>query len=168
MPVQFNLIDLHHLQDSYKAKGVDDVRLKSRPAIPKGPNGIPAVPFTANCTADRVGARKPVRFPYHCDYFGANTTFDFLLQSEAGELTANVYMQTKLQNATMGVQLGYGPELVVKCPFSGTNSSIFTPCDPATFTVAKAGANVLRLRSIGWEKSFRAYSIANVSFTKGG
>ena len=72
------------LQDSYKAKGVDDVRLKPRPPIPKGPKGIPSVPFTANCTADMVGARKPVRFPYHCDFFGANTTFDFLLQSEAG------------------------------------------------------------------------------------
>ena len=37
------------LQDSYKAKGVDDVRLKPRPPIPKGPKGIPSVPFTANC-----------------------------------------------------------------------------------------------------------------------
>ena len=85
-----------------------------------------------------------------------------------GQLTATVYMRTSLQNATMGVQLGYGPELVVKCPFSGADHPGFTPCHPATFTVPTAGANVLRLRSIGWEKSFRAYSIANVSFTKGG
>jgi hypothetical protein len=84
------------------------------------------------------------------------------------EVTATVYMHTSLLNATMGVQLGHGHELIVKCPFSGTNYSVFTPCDPATFTVAKAGATVLRLRSIGWEKSFRAYGIAHVSFSMGG
>jgi hypothetical protein len=78
------------------------------------------------------------------------------------ELEATVFMHTPLQNATMGIQLGYGPEIIVKCPCSGTNG--FTPCDPATFTVPKAGVNVLRLRSIGWAKTFRAYSIANISF----
>ena len=73
----YGILEDMRLQDSYKAKGVDAVRLKPRPT----PSiGIPTVPFTANCTADNIGGRMPIQKPYHCDYFGANTTFDFFLQ----------------------------------------------------------------------------------------
>jgi hypothetical protein len=80
----YGILQDMRLQNSYKSKGVDAVRLGPPPVVPKGPAGIPSVPFVANCTADMVGARKPVLPPYHCDYFGANKTFDFFLQSEAG------------------------------------------------------------------------------------
>jgi hypothetical protein len=160
----YGILQDMRLQDSHKAAGVDAVRLKPRPPTPLGAGGIPSVPFTANCTADQVGARLPVHTPYHCDYFGANTTFDFFLHSGVGKLMATVHMHTPRHNATMGVQLGPGPEQIVKCPYSGTNYSVWTTCDPATFDVAKAGVDVLRLRSIGPTKDYRAYSIASVEF----
>ena len=82
------------------------MRLKPRPATPKGliGAGIPAVPFVANCSADQVGGRKPVPPPFHCDYFGANTTFDFFLQTVAKgrECHACVVIATHMQHLCDG------------------------------------------------------------------
>ena len=160
----YGILQDMRLQDSYKVKGVDAIRVKP---LPKTPLGIPLVPFTANCTADMVGGRKPVRHPYHCDYFGANTTFDFFLQTAVGRstLSVTVLVHTTLSNATIGVQLGADPELIVKCPLTiSSPGDQWSPCDAALFTVKTPGVDVVRLRSIGWEKKFRAYSIANISF----
>jgi len=126
-------------------------------------------PFTANCSADQVGGRRPVPMPYHCDWFGANTTFDFFVQTQArGQLHATVHMHTQWTNATIGVQLGAGPEVIVKCPITPTapeGVSYWSQCDAALLVVTEPGVDVVRLRSIGWAPNFRTYAIANVTFT---
>jgi hypothetical protein len=148
------------------------MRVSSLPLAAYGNTSAHQLPGTltqANCTADRVGSRRPVLPPYHCDYFGANTTFDFFLQTtSAGRLAVTAFMHTALTNATMGVQLGAAAEVIVKCPQTPTtppDAPHWSPCNVALFPVAGPGVDVVRLRSIGWEPTFRTYSIANISFT---
>lgn len=156
------LFDMRLPEASYKLKAVDAVRAAPRAATP-AVNGIKLVPFVANCSADAVGADLPVRPPYHCDYFGANATFDFFLQTAAdGGITATVWVHTGATNATIGVQLNAAPEVVVACPLTPQGQA-WSPCAPAALA-ATAGVSVVRLRSIGWTASYRAYAIANVSF----
>lgn len=157
------LFDMRLPQASFKLAAVDAFRVQPRPTTPTAL--IPAVPFTANCSADAVGSRLPVAPPYHCDYFGANTTYDFFLQMAApGALAATVLVHTPWPNATIGVQLNDAAEVIVPCPLTPP-ADAWSACAPATFAAAPAGVSVVRLRSIGWEPSFRTYSIANVSFT---
>ena len=155
------LTDMRLPGASYKLAAVDASRARPKPATPT--DFVPLVPFIANCSRDSVGAARPVRPPFHCDYFGANTTFDFFLQTAAaGPVDATVFMHTSLTNATMGVQLNDAPEVLVACPLTPQGED-WSPCDAAAFS-APAGVSVLRLRSIGWSSDFRAYSIANISF----
>jgi len=156
------LFDMRLPDASFKLKAVDAVRSQPRAATPA--SAIPLVPFTANCTRDMVGARRPILPPYHCDYFGANSTFDFFLQTDsAGALSATAFVHTSLTNATLGVQLNNLPELLVACPPTPAGED-WSACAAAVFAAAPAGVSVVRLRSIGWAPEFRAYSIANVSF----
>ena len=62
-------------------------------------------------------------------------------------------------NATIGVQLGAGPEVVVACP-AGSGVS----CAPALFPGASAGVDVVRLRSISGCPACRPYNIETVAF----
>jgi len=105
----------------------------------------------------------PLFYRYHCDYFGANTTFMFFLQTAAaGPISATVFVHTSWTNATIGVQLNDAPEQVVACPPTPDGQS-WSACAPALLD-APAGVSVAQLRSIGWAPEFRTYSIANVSF----
>jgi hypothetical protein len=63
----------------------------------------------------------------------------------------------------MGVQLNAAPEVIVACPLTPPGQA-WSPCAPAALA-ATAGVSVVRLRSIGWTTNYRAYAIANVSFT---
>ena len=104
------------------------------------------------------------RPPFHCDYFGANTTFDFFLQTAAkGKLSVTVFVHTPLTNATIGVQLGADPEVIVKCALTPATEN-WSACDAALFRVTTPGVDIVRLRSIGREELSRSYSIANISF----
>lgn len=155
------LFDMRLPNASYKLAAVDAIRAASRPATPT--DAIKLVPFTANCSADRVGGPRPIQPPYHCDYFGANTTFDFFLQTTAaGGITATAFVNTPWTNSTLGIQLNADAEVIVACPQT-PHGVAFSPCAPAALA-APEGVSVVRLRSIGWDASFRAYSIANVSF----
>jgi hypothetical protein len=156
------LSDMRLPNMSYKLKGVDAVRASARPPTPT--DTIKLVPFVANCSADAVGARVPDSPPYHCDYFGANTTFDFFLQTTApsSTISATVFVSTPWDNATLSVQLNDAQEIIVSCPQTAKGIA-WSPCNPALLD-ATGGVSVVRLRSIGWTTKFRTYSIANVSF----
>ena len=79
-----------------------------------------------------------------------------------GGITATVWVHTGATNATIGVQLNAMPEVIVACPLTPQGLA-WSPCAPAALA-ATAGVSVVRLRSIGWTASYRAYAIANVSF----
>jgi hypothetical protein len=154
------LYDMRLPDRSYKLKAVDAVRVAPRAATPT--DAIRTVPFVANCSADAVGARFPIAPPYHCDYFGANTTFDFFLQAAAaGGITATPFVSTPWSNATIGVQLNDAPEVIVACPRPAPGAQ-WAACAPAALA-APAGVSVVRVRSIGWEPAFRTYAFANLS-----
>jgi hypothetical protein len=157
------LFDMRLPDDSYKLKAVDQARTLPKPATPTA--FVPLVPFVANCTRDMVGAARPIRPPYHCDYFGANATFDFFMQAASAgpvRVTAHVTTDPGVLNATMGVQVNNAPEVLVACPPTPSGQGL-SDCDTAVLD-APAGVSVVRLRSVGWEAQFRAYAIYNVSF----
>lgn len=157
------LFDMRLPNSSYKLQAVDAVRSLPKPETPS--EYIQALPASLNCSADRVGAPRPIQPPYHCDYFGANTTFDFFFQTSiAGPVNAVVAMCTELTNATIGVQVNNDTEVIVPCPPTPGGFGHWSNCDTAVVN-APEGVSVVRLRSIGWTAQFRTYSIANISLT---
>jgi len=151
------------VQDGPKAKGVDAIRVLPRPTTPT--SAIPELPFTANCTRDRVGAPYPVQAPGYCAYFGANETFDFFLQTATpGNVSVTVFAGGPWSNSTLGVQLNDGAETLVSCPTSPAGWSGAVPCETAVFQQESTGVALVRLRSIGPFPAYRAYNIFNVSF----
>jgi hypothetical protein len=155
------LFDMRLPNLSYKLQAVDAVRVLPKPATPV--EYIPTLPVTLNCTYDQVGARRPVSPPYHCDYFGANTTFDFFFQvSQAGPINAIIQMCTTWLNATISVQVNNDTEVIVPCPPTPGGYGHWSNCNTAQLN-APQGVSIIRLRSIGWESTFRTYSIANIT-----
>lgn len=155
------LFDMRLQNASYKLQAVDAVRTMPKPQTPV--EYIPALPATFNCTSDRVGAPRPVQPPYHCDYFGANTTFDFFFQtSKAGPINAIVEMCTTWMNATIAVQVNNDTEVIVPCPPTPGGYGHWSNCDTALLN-APQGVSVVRVRSIGWTAQFRTYAIANIT-----
>ena len=154
------------VQDGPKARGVDAIRVLPRPSTPT--SAIPQVPFTANCTRDRVGAPFPVQPPYYCAYFGANETFDFFLQhtdaTPSQKLSVVVRVGTPWKNATLGVQLNDGQEALVACPTSPAGWTGTVPCEAAVFD-APQGVALVRLRSIGAYSAYRTYNIFDITFS---
>lgn len=79
-----------------------------------------------------------------------------------GALNVTVVVETNagVNNATIGVQVGAGREAIVTCPAAGTQG----PCETAVFPETAAGVNVVRLRTISWCPSCRAYNIETINF----
>jgi hypothetical protein len=155
------LFDMRLQNESYKLKAVDAVRAAPRAATPA--DAIPFPPFTANCSADSIGSARPIPPPYFCAYFGANRTFDFFVQMKAeGPLSATPFVSTQWSNATIGVQVNNGIEVLVACPPTPADVA-FSACEPARLS-APAGVSVVRVRSIAWAPQARPYAFANISF----
>lgn len=82
-----------------------------------------------------------------------------MLSSATLSVVVVVDTDAGVTNATIGVQLGAGPEVIVACP-SGTGVA----CAPARFPAASPGVDVVRLRSISPCPSCRPYNIETLAF----